>query len=83
MSDLFAPPMNPDLLNSPRLQILQMDGDNMEPTLRSRFDYMLVAPVDRYEHDGIYVLDADPLPGMGVSLPEHRNRQSPFDQRHS
>ena len=64
MSDLFAPPVAPDLLNSPRLRIMQVDGDNMEPTLRSRFDYVLVAPVDSYHHEGIYVLDADPFPGM-------------------
>jgi phage repressor protein C with HTH and peptisase S24 domain len=53
MHDLFVPAI------ASRLRIHRPLGDNMEPTIRSTMDYLLIAPVSTYRGEGIYVSDDD------------------------
>lgn len=55
--DLFPPALRPDTFQSPGIRISPVLGDNMEPTLRSRFDYVVCAPTDRYDGEGLYLID--------------------------
>lgn len=57
MNDLFALPANPEAIYSKRLRVHMVDGDGMEPDLRSRRDYVLIAPVDGYCGEGIYLIE--------------------------
>lgn len=57
------PDPNPDLPNvyqhipaAGKLRLYPIIGDLMAPTL-NRGDFCLVAPVDRYVHEGMYVID--------------------------
>ena len=55
--DLFPTPLRPDAFQSSRVRLHRVDGDNMEPTLRGRWDYVVVAPVDTYTGEGLYLID--------------------------
>lgn len=56
MNDLFAPSIPAEHVLSDRLRVHMVDGDRMEPTLKGRRDYVLLAPVSRYAHEGIYLV---------------------------
>ena len=49
-------------LASPRVRIVRVIGDGMEPTLRPRLDFALCRPVHSYQGEGIYLL-SDELGG--------------------
>ncbi len=49
-------------LASPRVRIVRVIGDGMEPTLRPRLDFALCRPVHSYQGEGIYLL-SDALGG--------------------
>ncbi|AMJ61991.1 S24 family peptidase [Bosea sp. PAMC 26642] len=54
--DLFPTPLRPDAFQSARVRLHRVESDNMEPTLRSRWDYVLVAPVHTYAGEGLYLI---------------------------
>lgn len=60
--DLFAPALRPDAFQSSGIRISPVMGDNMEPTLRERFDYVVCQPVNGYAGEGLYLAD---LAGFG------------------
>lgn len=62
MTALFRAPVPAQKVLSPGLRIHMVDGDGMEPDLRSRRDYVMIAPVDAYCGEGIYLLDWGPGP---------------------
>lgn len=64
MNDLFSPPIPPENVLSGRFRVHAVTGDAMEPTLRGGRDYVLAAPVDTYQGEGIYLLDI----GAGIDL---------------
>ncbi len=43
-------------LASPRVRIVRVIGDGMEPTLRPRLDFALCRPVHSYQGEGVYLL---------------------------
>lgn len=49
---------------SPSLRIHLVDGDGMEPDLKSRRDYVIIAPISAYCGEGIYLVDR----GIGLGL---------------
>jgi hypothetical protein len=55
--DLFPPALRPDAFQSSRIRIAMVEGDNMEPTLRGRRDYVACAPIDHYDGEGLYLVD--------------------------
>lgn len=55
--DLFAPAIRPDAFQSSGIRISPVMGDNMEPTLRERFDYVVCQPVGTYTGEGLYLAD--------------------------
>lgn len=57
--DLFGHSVCPEDLLSRRLRLEMVPGDSMEPTLRSRWDFVLVRPVSTYEGEGIYLVSDD------------------------
>lgn len=69
MRDLFPEIVPAEAVRSDRLRILPVDSDAMEPTLGAR-DFVLVAPVDRFAFDGLYVLDDR----IGTSVVRARRR---------
>ena len=62
MMDFFAPAIPAENVLSPALRVHLVDGDGMEPDLRSRRDYVIISPVDSYCGEGIYLLDWGPGP---------------------
>lgn len=67
--DLFGPITTPETLNSTRLRLELVRGDNMQPTLMADRDFVLCAPTHGYEGEGIYLV-SDPF-GWGVYRCEH------------
>lgn len=57
MNRLITPPVSADRILSSRLRVRMVDGDGLEPELKSRRDYVLIDPVDSYCGEGIYLLD--------------------------
>ncbi len=43
-------------LASPRVRLVRVVGDGMEPTLRPHLDFALCRPVHSYQGEGIYLL---------------------------
>lgn len=64
MNDLFSPPIPAENILSDRFRIHAVTGDGMEPILRGGRDYVIAAPVDAYQGEGIYLLDI----GAGIDL---------------
>lgn len=64
MNDLFDPSIPAESVLSSRFRVHAVKGDAMEPTLRGGWDYVLAAPVDAYQGEGIYLLDI----GAGIDL---------------
>lgn len=64
MGDLFAPTIPPENVMSGRFRVFPIIGDAMEPLYRGSRDYALIAPVNTYQGDGIYLVDA----GGGMDL---------------
>ena len=56
MGDLFGPVVGPHALNSGRLRLELVEGDNMEPTLVRDRDLVLCLPVHGYDGEGIYAV---------------------------
>ncbi|MFT0862288.1 hypothetical protein [Ancylobacter sp. G4_0304] len=54
--DLFGLTGSSDALRSSRLRLEMVPSDTMEPTLRSRWDHVLVQPCTGYEGEGLYLL---------------------------
>ena len=46
-------------LASPRVRVVRVIGDGMEPTLRPRLDFALCRPVHSYQGEGIYLLSGE------------------------
>jgi hypothetical protein len=57
MNHLFAPAIPAETIMSDRLCIRMVEGDGMEPDLKSRRDYVMIAPVQGYCGEGIYLLN--------------------------
>ncbi len=57
MNDLFAPAIPAENVLSSKLRVHMVDGDGLEPELRSRRDYVLLSPTNVYCGDGIYLID--------------------------
>ncbi|MBO9108726.1 S24 family peptidase [Agrobacterium sp. S2/73] len=57
MNDLFAPAVPAENVLSSKLRVHMVDGDGMEPELRSRRDYVLLSPTSTYCGEGIYLID--------------------------
>jgi phage repressor protein C with HTH and peptisase S24 domain len=55
--ELFPTPVRPDAFQSSRVRLHRVESDNMEPTLRARWDYVVCAPTDRYDGEGLYLFD--------------------------
>lgn len=64
MKDLFYARIPPENVLSGRFRVHAVEGDAMEPALRGGRDYVLAAPVDTYQGEGIYLLDV----GFGIDL---------------
>ncbi len=60
--ELFQAPIPAESVMSPSLRIHLVDGDGMEPELKSRRDYVMIAPVSAYCGEGIYLVDWGPGP---------------------
>lgn len=56
MNELFAPAIPADKVFSDRFRVHPVEGDRMSPTLKPFRDYVLIAPVDHYEGEGIYLV---------------------------
>lgn len=54
--DFFAPAIPAERVLSPALRVHMVDGDGFEPHLMSRRDYVLIAPVNEYVCEGIYLI---------------------------
>ena len=50
-------PINPELFQQAPVRLSPVNGDNMEPTLRGGWDYVVCAPIDTYAGEGLYLLD--------------------------
>ncbi len=57
MTELFAPGIPAEAVYSPRLRAHLVDGDGMEPGLRSGRDYVLLAPADHFQGEGVYLIE--------------------------
>lgn len=57
MSDLLSLPIDPEMLRSGNIRVSPVNGDNMEPTLRGSWDYVVCMPVPTYTGEGLYLLD--------------------------
>jgi len=57
MNDFFAPAIPADKVLSDKFRVHLVKGDGMSPALRSNWDYVLLAPVDHYCGEGIYLID--------------------------
>ncbi|MCL6707449.1 S24 family peptidase [Pseudomonas sp. R2.Fl] len=57
MRELLAPAIPAEHIMSDRLRVWMVDGDGMAPDLRSRRDYVMIAPCDRYSGGGVYLVD--------------------------
>ncbi len=57
MNDFFAPAIPADKVLSDKFRVHLVKGDGMEPALRSNWDYVLLAPTDRYCGEGLYLID--------------------------
>ncbi|WP_431321648.1 hypothetical protein [Rhizobium sp. YTU87027] len=57
MKDFFAPAIPAENVLSSCLRVHMVDSDGMEPDLRSRRDYVLLAPVQGFQGDGLYLVD--------------------------
>jgi hypothetical protein len=65
MNDLFAPPaINRETFVSRGLSVVPVVGDEMLPTLRGDFDYVLAAPVPRFFYDSLYVVEIMGMPSV-------------------
>lgn len=64
MNDMFAPALPAESVLSDRLRVHPVIGDRMCDTLRSGYDYVLLAPVDGYSGEGIYLV----FDGIGLDL---------------
>lgn len=64
MNDLFAPALPAENVLSDRLRVHPVIGDRMCDTYRSNFDYVLLAPTDRYQGELIYLV----FDGIGPDL---------------
>lgn len=60
--NVFHPPIPAEKVLSPSLRVHMVDGDGMEPDLKSRRDYVMIAPTAAYCGEGIYLLDWGPGP---------------------
>lgn len=60
--ELFQAPIPAESVMSPSLRIHLVDGDGMEPELKNRRDYVVIAPVDAYVGEGVYLIDWGPGP---------------------
>lgn len=56
MNDLFAPAIPAENVLSDRLRVHPVLGDRMCDTLRSGYDYVLIAPVNGYAGEGLYLV---------------------------
>ncbi|MDX0615131.1 hypothetical protein GOD03_11610 [Sinorhizobium medicae] len=56
MNDFFAPALPAERVLSDRFRVHAVKGDGMFPLLRGDRDYVLVAPIDTYRGEGIYLL---------------------------
>ena len=57
--DLFGQTVPTSALLSSQLRLEMVPSDTMEPTLRSRWDHVLVRPCTVYEGEGIYLVSDD------------------------
>jgi hypothetical protein len=57
MNHLFAPGIPAERIMAGQLRVWLVDGDGMEPDLKSRRDYVMVAPTDCYVHEGLYLVN--------------------------
>lgn len=57
MSSLFAPAIPAERIMAGQLRVWLVDGDGMEPDLKSRRDYVMIAPVSSYCGEGLYLVD--------------------------
>lgn len=64
--DLFGQAVPATALLSPQLRLEMVPSDTMEPTLRSRWDHVLVRPCTSYEGEGIYLM-SDPFGGVKLT----------------
>ncbi len=64
MTDFFAPAIPAENVLSSKLRVHMVDGDGLEPALRSRTDYVLLSPTSVFGGDGIYLIDV----GGGTAL---------------
>lgn len=55
---LFEDTVSPEFFGSSRVRLYPIEGDTMEPTFR-RGDFAIVAPCDRYDYEGVYIIDDD------------------------
>lgn len=62
MSDLFYPPITAEADATTAMRIHLVDGDGMEPALKCRRDYVMIAPVSAFCGEGIYLVDWGPGP---------------------
>lgn len=54
--DLIPRPIPPEAYQSPRLRIVLVDSDNMQPTL-NKGDCVMVLPITQFEYDTLYAID--------------------------
>lgn len=54
--ELFPVTLPADTFRSTKLRLEPVIGDAMEPTLRGGHDFVLVAPVHEYQHEGLYLV---------------------------
>lgn len=64
MDDLLSFSIPSDKVMSGRFRVHAVTGDAMEPSLRGGRDYVLAAPVDTYQGEGVYLMDV----GFGADL---------------
>lgn len=64
MKEFFSPVIPAESVMSDRLRIRMVDGDGMAPDLLSNRDYVMILPVDRYQCEGVYLVDW----GCGATL---------------
>jgi hypothetical protein len=57
MNDFFAPVIPAEKVLSDSLRIRMVDGDGMAPDLMSKRDYVMIAPTDHYQCEGVYLVD--------------------------
>lgn len=57
MSDFFAPAIPAERILSKALRVHMVDGDGMAPELRGGRDYALIAPVQSYRGEGLYLIE--------------------------